>query len=73
MTDKTTPPAIADVELREEIERDIRIAIWNAAKWQGKPDEVASSLIRKVMDEPTMMRALDRLAALPIAAATESG
>jgi hypothetical protein len=45
--------------LREAIERDIRIAIWNAGKWQGKPDEVAHSLIRKAMAEPTMIRALD--------------
>lgn len=56
---KTVEVSQAD---REELERDIRISIWNGAKWQGSPDEVAQSLIRKVMDEPCMVRALDRLA-----------
>lgn len=52
---------------REAVERDIRIAIWNAGKWQGKPDEVAQSLIRKAMAEPTMIRALSALST-PVAA-----
>lgn len=50
-----------DEEARQDIERDIRTAIWNAGKWQGKPDEVAQSLIRKAMEEPTMQRALAAL------------
>jgi hypothetical protein len=49
----------------EEVERDIRISIWNGAKWQGSPDAVAQSLIRKIMDEPTMQRALSALRAHP--------
>lgn len=47
---------------REDVERDIRLAIWNAGKWQGKSDEVAQSLIRKAMSEPTMIRAIAALA-----------
>ena len=53
---QSPPPVVS-----EGIERDIRIAIWNAGKWQGKPDEVAQSLIRKAMVEPTMIRALSAL------------
>jgi hypothetical protein len=51
-------------EVALDIERDIRISIWNAGKWQGKPDEVAQSLIRKAMAEPPMVRALALIAAL---------
>lgn len=49
-----------------DVERDIRIAIWNGARWQGSTDEVAQSLIRKVMDEPTMKRALAALNPSPV-------
>lgn len=47
-----------------EIERDIRIAIWNACCWQGKPQAIAQSFIGKAMEEPTMAHALARIAAL---------
>lgn len=53
-----------------DVERDIRIAIWNGGRWQGSTDEVAQSLVRKVMDEPTMRRAL---AALNPSPAQEEG
>jgi hypothetical protein len=44
--------------MREEAGGLIRIAIWNACRWQGKPDDVASSFINRAMSEPTMLRAL---------------
>lgn len=47
-----------------DIERDIRIAIWNACCWQGKPQAVAQSFIGRVMEESTMTRAIARIAAL---------
>lgn len=44
------------------IERDIRIAVWNACRWQGMTQEVAQSFIRHLFaDEPCMKRALSAL------------
>jgi len=41
-----------------EIERDIRIALWNTGRWQGRTQEVAQSFIQHAMEEPTMKRAM---------------
>ncbi len=46
------------------IERDIRIAIWNTCCWQGKPQAVAQSFIQHAMDEPCMKNALTAIAAV---------
>lgn len=49
-------------ELADEVERDIRIAIWNACKWQGtRPNDVIYSLIERAIAEPTMQRAITAL------------
>ena len=45
-----------------DIERDIRIALWNTGCWQGKPQEVAQSFIRHAMEEPTTKRAMANIA-----------
>ena len=50
-------------EKAQDIERDIRIAIWNACRWQGMPQEVAQSFIGRAMDEPTMTRAISTIIA----------
>jgi hypothetical protein len=49
----------------DDVERGIRIAIWNACKWQGKPDDVIYSLINRAMAEPAMRAALSSIPALP--------
>lgn len=54
---QTLSPSMRVVEAGE-IERCIRIAIWNTACWQGMPQEVAQSFIRHAMEEPTMVKAL---------------
>jgi hypothetical protein len=51
-----------DPAMVEEIERDIRIAVWNTCRWQGKPQEVAQSFIQHLFaDEPCMTRAIAAL------------
>ena len=60
-----TKPSPAPVE-REGVERYIRIAIWNACRWQGRPQEVAQSFIQQAMAEPAMQRALAALAPEPV-------
>jgi hypothetical protein len=57
------PEGLAE-ELAVDIERDIRIALWNTGCWQGKPQEIAQSFIQHAMEEPTMKRALGRIAEL---------
>lgn len=47
---------------RDEAERDIRVAIWNAGMNGGMGQDLSQAFIRRAMDEPTMQRALARLA-----------
>lgn len=49
------------LEEARDFDRLIGIAVWNAAKWQGSPDEVARSLVRRVKTEPVFGRALAAL------------
>ncbi|WEK42932.1 MAG: hypothetical protein P0Y64_16565 [Candidatus Sphingomonas colombiensis] len=46
------PPAPHDVE------GDIRVAIWNAAKARGMSQDAAIALVAAAMNEPSMKRAL---------------
>lgn len=45
----------------EDIERDIRCAIWNAGMNGGMGQDLSLAFIRRAMDEPTMQRALAAL------------
>jgi hypothetical protein len=56
---------VVGVERREDIERDIRIAIWNAGMNGGMGQDLSQAFIVRAMAEPTMTRALDALAASP--------
>lgn len=52
-----------DVVEAIDIERDIRIAIWNAGMNGGMGQGLTQAFIRRAMDEPTMKRALDAITA----------
>lgn len=45
----------------ERVERDIRIAIYNAGRRRGMGQDPLFSLIQSAMDEPTMKRALSAI------------
>ncbi|QPQ55555.1 hypothetical protein IC614_02840 [Allosphingosinicella flava] len=53
--------AVELVSTDEDIERDIRIAIWNAAMNGGMGQDLSQAFIRRAMAEPTMVRALAAL------------
>lgn len=46
---------------REEAEREIRTAIWNACRTGGMRDDLSQALVRRAMEEPLMRRAIGRL------------
>ena len=61
MTDNLSAPMPTDPrdrEMVEEVERDIRVAIWNAGMNGGMGQELTQAFIRRAMDEPCMKRAL---------------
>jgi hypothetical protein len=43
---------------RDEAERDIRIAIWNACRTGGMGQDLSQALIQRAMSEPAMRRAI---------------
>lgn len=56
-----TATHVEDAEAPDDIERDIRIAIWNAAMNGGMGQDLSLAFIRRAMDEVTMKRALASL------------
>lgn len=52
-------------EQRDDVERYIRIAIWNAGMNGGMGQDLSQAFIRRAMAEPTMIHALAALAASP--------
>ncbi len=66
-TDTPVDPGVEGVREAEEVERDIRIAIWNAGMAGGMGQDLTQAFIRRAMAEPMMARALSALAVKPIA------
>lgn len=52
---------MADELMTVEVERDIRIAIWNAAMKGGMGQSLSQALIVHAMEEPCMARALSTI------------
>lgn len=50
---------------REEAERNIRIAIWNAARDGGMQQDLAQALIQRAMNEPLIRRVIDAAGSAP--------
>lgn len=53
--------AVSDEALVEEMERDIRIAIWNAGMTGGMGQELTQAFIKRAMSDPSMLRAIRSL------------